>query len=238
MPLETATTISGLDINNPFDDATDEAKKGYQHIQLLKDVLKKQFPGVGGVGFARAILAVEAEINKLVGAVSPIQAQIDALQGSVMQVGDILMYHGLLADLPANFKLCNGSNGTPDLTNRFVMGSASDADIGTSGGNNDSAVISHNHSTGHSHTYTTSTDGAHTHIFSNGGSGSGGTNVLYGENNNAGTTEISAYTEYDIQHDHPVTMTTNTATIDTVGGTTTDKNMPPFYTLAYIQRVS
>lgn len=41
-----------------------------------------------------------------------------------MPVGTILPYVGELADIPGGWALCDGSNGTPDLTGRFLEGAA------------------------------------------------------------------------------------------------------------------
>ncbi|WP_421873619.1 hypothetical protein [Marinoscillum sp.] len=46
-------------------------------------------------------------------------------------VGGIIMWSGQIADLPDNFKLCDGGNGTPDLTDRFVIGGSSAGDLDT-----------------------------------------------------------------------------------------------------------
>lgn len=40
--------------------------------------------------------------------------------------GGIIMWYGNIASIPTGWALCNGSNGTPDLRNRFVV--AADAD--------------------------------------------------------------------------------------------------------------
>lgn len=41
--------------------------------------------------------------------------------------GAIIMWSGTIATIPSGFFLCNGSNGTPDLRNRFIVGA--DADV-------------------------------------------------------------------------------------------------------------
>ncbi len=38
--------------------------------------------------------------------------------------GMILMWSGTLDNIPDGWAVCDGSNGTPDLSNRFVIGSA------------------------------------------------------------------------------------------------------------------
>jgi len=39
-----------------------------------------------------------------------------------LPVGAIVMWSGAIANIPSGWALCNGSNGTPDLRNRFVKG--------------------------------------------------------------------------------------------------------------------
>lgn len=48
--------------------------------------------------------------------------------------GLIAMWHGLLANIPAGWVLCDGQNGTPDLRDKFVKGAAAAAEPGTVGG--------------------------------------------------------------------------------------------------------
>lgn len=41
-------------------------------------------------------------------------------------VGGIIMWSGTIANIPTGWALCNGSNGTPDLRNRFIAGAGTD----------------------------------------------------------------------------------------------------------------
>ena len=70
-------------------------------------------------------------------------------------VGGIIMWSGTIAAIPTNWALCNGSSGTPDLRNTFVIGAHSD-DGGSakttvtgsatpSGGSKDAVVVDHTH---------------------------------------------------------------------------------------------
>jgi hypothetical protein len=45
----------------------------------------------------------------------------------------ILPYAGLIADIPTGWFLCNGLNGTPDLTDSFILG-GTEAQVGQIGG--------------------------------------------------------------------------------------------------------
>jgi hypothetical protein len=60
--------------------------------------------------------------------------------------GVITMWSGSIATIPAGWALCNGSNGTPNLQDRFIVGAGQTYAQGTSGGNtNLSTGLSGNH---------------------------------------------------------------------------------------------
>lgn len=48
--------------------------------------------------------------------------------------GIIAMWSGTIADIPDGWALCDGTNGTPDLRDRFVVGSGSGYSVGDTGG--------------------------------------------------------------------------------------------------------
>lgn len=48
--------------------------------------------------------------------------------------GSILPWYGKLSDIPSGFALCNGSNGTPNLLDRFLVGAGSSYSLGATGG--------------------------------------------------------------------------------------------------------
>lgn len=51
-----------------------------------------------------------------------------------MERGLILLWQGAIVDIPLGFALCDGTNGTPDLRNRFVVGAGDSYDPGDTGG--------------------------------------------------------------------------------------------------------
>lgn len=55
-------------------------------------------------------------------------------QGSSLPTGSIIPWYGNLADIPDGFALCNGSNGTPDLRDKFITGAGSTYALGDTGG--------------------------------------------------------------------------------------------------------
>ena len=98
--------------------------------------------------------------------------------GNAFVAGMIMMWSGTIATIPSGWYLCNGSNGTPDLRNKFIIGAYQD----TSGtayttvtgsdtqrcGTKDAIVVSHTHTA-------TSTDSGHTHSLPNTTSAQAGT---------------------------------------------------------------
>ena len=83
--------------------------------------------------------------------------------------GMITLWSGLISTIPNGWHLCDGSNGTPDLRNKFIVGASVDVDSNSNtsitgsntkiGGNKDAIVVSHNH-TQAAHTHS---QAAHTH---------------------------------------------------------------------------
>jgi hypothetical protein len=142
----------------------------------------------------------------IIGATPPAATPIPA--------GSIFLWSGSIGSIPAGYVLCNGSNGTPDLRNRFVVGAGSTYAVNATGGSADSVVVSHTHTItdpGHLH--------AQTFFFDNGNSGSN----PYGS---LSTTTVSVNTQ---------TAVTGIS-INTAGVSGTNANLPPYYALCYIMK--
>jgi hypothetical protein len=145
--------------------------------------------------------------------------------GSGFPSGGIIMWSGTIATIPSGWYLCDGSNGTPDLRNRFIIGANADDGgasktnvTGTatqSGGSKDAIVVSHTHSA-------TVTDPGHSHFVGiseySSGSGRGG----FGTYNQSTTTS-------------PQTTGISVA-VSTTGSSGTNANLPPYFALAFIQK--
>jgi hypothetical protein len=148
--------------------------------------------------------------------------------------GGIIMWSGSVASIPSGWVLCNGSNGTPDLRNRFVVGAGSSYAVAATGGSTDSIVVSHTHTA-----TSTVTDPGHTHLsnvvddsnvpfvdaqsYSPGGSG--GIRQGEGESRNFTSRTTSSTTG--------VTVGT---TVASTGSSGTNANLPPYYALCFIMR--
>jgi hypothetical protein len=64
-----------------------------------------------------------------------------------LPAGVIVMWSGPMDSIPAGWALCDGQNGTPDLSNRFVLGAGTPEYLGSTGGSH-----SHRHRAGdHTH---------------------------------------------------------------------------------------
>ena len=75
--MESAQYIAQLVKENPVPD--DDVGQGDDHLNLIKKVLKQNFPGSGGNGFSKAITTSEDELNRVDGVLSPIQDQFNAI---------------------------------------------------------------------------------------------------------------------------------------------------------------
>lgn len=53
---------------------------------------------------------------------------------AALPIGSIVIWSGSIVSIPAGWALCNGSSGTPDLRDRFVIGAGSSYSPGATGG--------------------------------------------------------------------------------------------------------
>lgn len=87
-----------------------------------------------------------------------IAAGLDDSSSRALPRGIIVMWSGSLDEIPAGWVLCDGSDGTPDLRDRFVMGVGARKYMGTSGGSH-----SHEHRN-QDHTHRIALPGSHLSI--------------------------------------------------------------------------
>ena len=135
--------------------------------------------------------------------------------------GGIIIWSGSSASIPSGWVLCNGSNSTPDLRDKFVVGAGSTYAVGDTGGSANAIVVSHTH-TG------TASGGAHTHTVTTHYSTSGSHSV---SDNGGGYREGSFTATTDAGGTHSHSFTT-----DSTGSSATNANLPPYYALCYIMK--
>lgn len=224
MGLETSTFLDGLDETWPT--GGDPTNKGDDHIRLLKAVLKTTFPGANLNGFEKAITASEDELNFVDGVTSAIQTQLDNIVAqdglSAVPIGGVIMFNGAFAGIPANYQLCDGTNGTADMTDKFVYGTNTELELLDTGGSNDAVVVDHNH------TGTTNNDGNHTHSIPL--KEESGNNAIAQTGKSIAASETGTTTGTGA-HNHGFTTANS-------GVSGVDANRPAFVKLAYIQRMT
>jgi len=156
MGIESGTTIATLDSSWPL--SGDYISEGDNHVRLLKAVLKAQFPGVGGLGFAVPITATEVEINYLSGTTSGIQAQLDTLATNNQDwipAGTIMLFYQPAAPV--------GWTQIADDDNSMIRMVSGAGDVGGAFGGTDSPInYAHVHTTA-AHALTIAEMPAHTH---------------------------------------------------------------------------
>ena len=137
--------------------------------------------------------------------------------------GMIMMWSGSIASIPTGWVLCDGTNSTPDLRNNFVVGAGDTYSVDDTGGSADAVVVSHTHT----FSGTTATGGAHSHTIQQGGSLSQLGQFAHG----ATLSDTTQTTSTHNGHTHSFSGTTASQ-----GESGTNKNLPPYYALAYIMK--
>jgi hypothetical protein len=132
--------------------------------------------------------------------------------------GGILLWSGSIGSIPAGYVLCNGSNGTPDLRNRFVAGAGSTYAVDATGGSADAVVVSHTHAA-------TVTDPGHLHSFV-------ATQQTSGTNLSGGSAAVNPA----VTSNTATAVTGISVTNATAGVSGTNANLPPYYALCYIMK--
>ena len=147
-------------------------------------------------------------------------------------IGGIIMWSGSIASIPAGWALCNGSNGTPDLRNRFIVGAGSTYSPGNTGGL-DKVTLALSEMPSHFHQM-------------------GVIIAKWGDNaNNRNFPDFNGTAYPDNDYGRDVTRwrtryqggsTSYTSASPyngrTQGTTSSHENRPPYYALAYIMRIS
>lgn len=148
---------------------------------------------------------------------------LDSQVGLSHPTGVIVMWSGFLNDIPSGYKLADGNNGTVNMIDFFVRGNPPSGTV-------DAIIGSHTHVLAESelpiHTHTPNGFGHRHRINVNTipttpkGQGS----IGFRGNNNAGT--------YQFKNEFA------NISLSSIGSSQPHNNQPPYYELAYIQKVS
>jgi hypothetical protein len=151
--------------------------------------------------------------------------------------GGIIIWSGSAAAIPTGWVLCNGSNSTPDLRDRFVVGAGSTYSVGGTGGSANAIVVSHDHGG------TTGNNGSHQHFTAS--DVVGGTSFVTSTTYNAkqGAVGGYAYSDYALTQTSTAptlgltsSVSDHNHTISSAGSSGTNANLPPYYALCYIMK--
>jgi len=130
------------------------------------------------------------------------------------------MWSGTIAAIPSGWVLCDGTNSTPDLRDKFIVGAYSDGSSGVTF-NADTGTISGNYAPGNTggevaHQLSEAEMPAHSHVYSRAASPGGG-------QDQAGNGSGDA-----VNHSNNNT--------DSRGSSDYHENRPPYYALAFIMK--
>jgi len=166
-------------------------------------------------------------------------------------IGGIIMWSGVGVTLPSNWKLCDGfvysGITTPDLRGRFVLssgqggGGLTNRGVGSTGGV-ETVTLTVDQMPSHNHTGSTTSDnstnnGSHSHTGATAAIGNYGSRMLVYDKE-----AINIYSDSRTGSTLPVTVPSDSSShnhkISSQGGDKSHENMPPFYVLAFIMRIS
>ena len=171
------------------------------------------------------------------------KSYVDSAVIGGLPAGIIMMWSGSVATIPAGFALCDGSSGTPDLRDRFVIAAGGTHNPGATGG-----AASHDLAHTHATSFATSTDGEHSHT--------NPATAFAGLHSHALPTELTAQVAGEIRYYLTSTATGSTGSHQHTQGDTGSAvghnhaiyaptgsslgvrdNRPPFYALAFIMKL-
>ena len=141
-----------------------------------------------------------------------------------LPTGSIIAFNS--SEAPEGWAICDGENGTPDLRNRFILGSGKNF-VGKTGGE-ENVTLTQNQMPKHNHTM--SNNGSHSHKNTFYGA------ELHGMRNNGSRQKYGGNwgRKFEVEnskagdHNHSINYT---------GGNEAHNNMPPYYVLTYIMKL-
>jgi len=158
--------------------------------------------------------------------------------------GMIIMWGGSIANIPQGWHLCDGTGGTVNLKDRFIVGAGGSYAVGATGGSN-SVTLTTYQMPSHSHILKScSTAGKHWHYVYNdsgahkcdssnnfwcAGDKTSSINVPP-ESSSDDTSSKFGHTDWDGAHTHTIEL-------NSTGSDQSHENRPPYYALAYIQYI-
>jgi hypothetical protein len=157
-------------------------------------------------------------------------------------IGGIILWSGAVSAIPATWQLCDGTNGTPNLRDRFIVGAGSTYAVGATGGSANATLPSHTHTATN-----TISNAAHQHyvVHNAQGSNEGSLNSsnymirrgIYGGDFSYDFSSTGSPANIGLTSSAGGSLGVATA-VSTEGASATNANLPPYYALCYIQKIS
>lgn len=217
--------------------------------------------GVDGTSAQTFAAGNRVELRWNAATISDLQTQMRsamlAKMNQYLPVGIIAVYNGSASSIPTGWQLCDGTNGTPNLKDSFVIGAGITAAVGTTGGAvaitiTAAAMPTHNHTftdNGHIHSVNETThghpvvDNGHTHSWDV-ETGSGGTYEITeatGVTIDGYVASGGAYTGITVNAttaNISINAASTGITMNNNGSGTAIGTLPPYYAQAFIQKVT
>ena len=163
--------------------------------------------------------------------------------GGGMPSGGIIMWSGSASDVPDGWALCDGNNGTPNLTGRFIIGAGGTYSIGETGGSSSGVTGAASGNTGAASgntgatTISTSTMPSHGHNLSTSiyAVSSGGIRTSpFEKGSSVPSAKAISASSTGSGSSHTHTLNSHTHTLNSHTHTV---GMPPYYALCYIMKI-
>jgi microcystin-dependent protein len=155
------------------------------------------------------ISSTKAEVEAARGAEDTLADRLTSIE---FPSGGIIMWNGSVASIPLGWVLCDGTNGTPNLTDKFIMGAGNSYAVGATGGEA-------------SHVINGAQLPTHSHVLSS--------PTMLPDYGDTTTINVAAGTDHAIDIPNVVDATLN---LLPAGGLTALPNIPPYYALCYIMK--
>jgi microcystin-dependent protein len=207
----------------------------------LDDYAKSASPALTGVPTAPT--AATTVNDTQIATTAFVQSLIDQALKAAFPTGIITVWKGTVATIPTGYHLCDGTNGTPDLRDKFVVGAGGSYTPGDTGGS-DSKTLTNSELPSHDHTATIANNGAHEHFVANVDTAIGGQNLI-ATNTMADTGNLGTSSSYNLGGSATAATIGLTSTagthnhtidIDSTGDGLPFDIRPPYYALCYIMK--
>ena len=155
--------------------------------------------------------------------------------------GCIVMWSGTITSIPSGWSLCDGTNNTPDLRNKFIIG-ATGSNLGDGAGTNITGSLTKVGGTkdamlpAHRHNFVTDDNLGGANPNDVGGFGVQRVSQISGGGSEGGGDLWSYRTSLPRRVDANGNVITGDPVAGTNEGTGTNMNLPPYYSLAYIMK--